>query len=118
MCDGWVCVKSTAFCVVRFYNNNNNYNSYSQTRKSHLFFAIMCSLELLALCVCEQLSNFLNDDVMRRDVDAAWSGLRPLARDPASLSKLKDSDDAAANTASISRDHVIEITGIVCVASL
>lgn len=57
--------------------------------------------------ILKEVSNFLNHEVKREDVDAAWSGIRPLAKDV----KAKDS-------ASTSRDHVIEYTkpGMVTIA--
>jgi len=46
--------------------------------------------------ILEALSDYLTVQVRRQDVQAAWSGIRPLARDP-----------NATSTASASRDHVI-----------
>eukprot|EP00455_Lapot_gusevi_P051067 TRINITY_DN7530_c0_g1_i2.p1 TRINITY_DN7530_c0_g1~~TRINITY_DN7530_c0_g1_i2.p1 ORF type:complete len:715 (-),score=231.78 TRINITY_DN7530_c0_g1_i2:111-2192(-) len=57
--------------------------------------------------IIDETARFLEAPVTRNDVDAAWSGIRPLAKDP-----------NASNTASISRDHVIEVTpsGLVTIA--
>ena len=49
--------------------------------------------------ILKETSRFLNRKVNREDVDAAWSGIRPLAIDP-----------NAKDTASTSRDHVVEST--------
>jgi glycerol-3-phosphate dehydrogenase len=49
--------------------------------------------------ILKELSHFMRTEIRPDDVDAAWSGIRPLARDP-----------AAKSTASASRDHVIEPT--------
>jgi glycerol-3-phosphate dehydrogenase len=46
--------------------------------------------------ILEALSDYLSVQVRREDVQAAWSGIRPLAKDP-----------NANDTASASRDHVI-----------
>ena len=48
--------------------------------------------------ILREISKFLDVNVTRADVDAAWSGLRPLARDP-----------HASDTQSISRDHVVTV---------
>ena len=57
--------------------------------------------------ILKEVSQFLNHEVKREDVDAAWSGIRPLAKDV-----------HAKDTASTSRDHVIEHTapGMVTIA--
>ena len=57
--------------------------------------------------ILKETSRFLNHDVKREDVDAAWSGIRPLAKDV-----------HAKDTASASRDHVIERTrpGMITIA--
>lgn len=57
--------------------------------------------------ILKEVSNYLNHEVHRADVDAAWSGIRPLAKDV-----------HAKDTASTSRDHVIEHTraGMVTIA--
>jgi glycerol-3-phosphate dehydrogenase len=49
--------------------------------------------------IIKELGRILADPVSRENVDAAWSGLRPLARDP-----------NAKNTQSIARNHVIEVS--------
>ena len=51
--------------------------------------------------------NSILSQVRRGDVLAAWSGIRPLVRDP-----------SAANSAALSRNHVIEISksGLVTIA--
>jgi len=49
--------------------------------------------------ILKETSRFLNRKVHREDVDAAWSGIRPLAIDP-----------NAKDTANTSRDHVVEST--------
>ncbi len=49
--------------------------------------------------ILKEVSRFMNHQVKREDVDAAWSGIRPLAVDP-----------HAKDTASTSRDHMIEKT--------
>jgi glycerol-3-phosphate dehydrogenase len=46
------------------------------------------------------VSDYLVTDVRREDVDAAWSGIRPLALSPSSSGK---------TTQAVSRDHVIEV---------
>jgi glycerol-3-phosphate dehydrogenase len=57
--------------------------------------------------ILKETSAFLNHDIKREDVDAAWSGIRPLAKDV-----------HAKDTASTSRDHVIEYTkpGMITIA--
>lgn len=45
------------------------------------------------------VSRYFNLKVERSDIKAAWSGLRPLVKDP-----------EAVNTASLARDHVIELS--------
>mmetsp|Transcript_14982 Transcript_14982/g.20953 ORF Transcript_14982/g.20953 Transcript_14982/m.20953 type:complete len:640 (+) Transcript_14982:107-2026(+) len=57
--------------------------------------------------ILESLSEYLQVNVRREDVRAAWSGIRPLARDP-----------KATDTASISRDHVLFVSdgGLVTIA--
>jgi len=57
--------------------------------------------------ILKEVSNYLNHEVKRADVDAAWTGIRPLAKDV-----------HAKDTASTSRDHVIEHTraGMVTIA--
>lgn len=49
--------------------------------------------------ILRETSRYLNTELKSTDVLAAWSGIRPLARDP-----------HASNTESILRDHVIEET--------
>jgi glycerol-3-phosphate dehydrogenase len=46
--------------------------------------------------ILEEVNRFLGSNVKRYDVDAAWSGIRPLASDP-----------SAKNTESLVRDHII-----------
>eukprot|EP01118_Nematostelium_gracile_P004659 TRINITY_DN1552_c0_g1_i4.p1 TRINITY_DN1552_c0_g1~~TRINITY_DN1552_c0_g1_i4.p1 ORF type:complete len:632 (+),score=174.82 TRINITY_DN1552_c0_g1_i4:3112-5007(+) len=48
--------------------------------------------------ILEALSDYLDVQVRRSDVQACWSGIRPLAKDPNAL-----------DTKSISRNHVIEV---------
>ncbi|PRP80980.1 Glycerol-3-phosphate dehydrogenase SDP6 [Planoprotostelium fungivorum] len=57
--------------------------------------------------ILEALSDYLSVQVRRQDVQAAWSGIRPLAKDP-----------KATSTASASRDHVIDTSdsGLVTIA--
>lgn len=52
--------------------------------------------------ILDEIRNYLDSHikVRRGDVLAAWSGIRPLVRDP-----------AAKNSASLSRNHVIEVSG-------
>jgi glycerol-3-phosphate dehydrogenase len=49
--------------------------------------------------ILDEVSDYLDKPIRRQDVDAAWSGIRPLARDP-----------SAKDTASLSRDHVTEVS--------
>lgn len=51
--------------------------------------------------ILEHLREYFDIPLNRSDVLATWSGLRPLAKIPESLSK---------NTAQISRDHLIEVS--------
>lgn len=57
--------------------------------------------------ILKEVSSYLNHQVKREDVDAAWAGIRPLALDV-----------NAKDTASASRDHVIENTkpGMITIA--
>lgn len=57
--------------------------------------------------ILREVSAFLNHTIKRGDVDAAWSGIRPLAKDV-----------SAKDTASASRDHIIEHTaaGMITIA--
>ena len=56
--------------------------------------------------ILDAVKDYLTVDVRRSDVLSAWSGIRPLALDP-----------SAADTASISRDHVIcEEDGLLTIA--
>jgi glycerol-3-phosphate dehydrogenase len=57
--------------------------------------------------ILKEVSQFLTHEVKREDVDAAWAGIRPLAKDV-----------HAKDTASTSRDHVVESTrpGMVTIA--
>lgn len=48
--------------------------------------------------ILETLTNFMDVKVRREDVTSAWSGIRPLVK-----------PSTAKDTASISRDHVIEV---------
>lgn len=59
--------------------------------------------------ILKEVSKFLDKNVKREDVDAAWSGIRPLAKD---LSK------AGGKTEAISRNHVVEVSksGMVTIA--
>ena len=47
----------------------------------------------------KHIGRYFNLQVSRQDIQAVWSGLRPLVRDP-----------AASDTAQLARDHVIEIS--------
>jgi len=47
----------------------------------------------------DTIANYVSIKVRREDVSAAWSGIRPLAKDP-----------TATNTASVVRDHVISVS--------
>jgi glycerol-3-phosphate dehydrogenase len=53
--------------------------------------------------ILREISRYLDTDLKRSDVDAAWTGTRPLARHTAGST-------AGATTASLSRDHVVEVT--------
>lgn len=58
--------------------------------------------------IIEESQRYLNRKIRREDVKAAWSGIRPLIKDP---------DSAASGTAQISRKHVVEVspTGMVSI---
>lgn len=48
--------------------------------------------------VIDEVNRLLNSNVQREDIESAWSGIRPLARDP-----------TAKDTQSLVRDHLIEV---------
>lgn len=68
--------------------------------KSHLTMLPRPTLEEIDFILSES-SRYLNRPISRNDVRAAWSGIRPLVKD---LKKSKDG-----STASISREHVVEV---------
>ncbi|CCI10038.1 unnamed protein product [Albugo candida] len=51
--------------------------------------------------IINEANRYLAKDVTRNDVRSAWSGIRPLVRDPRHM---------AGSTAQISREHVVEIS--------
>lgn len=59
--------------------------------------------------IIEEANRYLDKTVQRDQVRSAWSGLRPLARDPKHLGEA---------TSKLPRDHVIEVSssGLVTVA--
>jgi glycerol-3-phosphate dehydrogenase len=60
--------------------------------------------------ILEESNRYLNREVKPSDVKAAWSGIRPLIKDPAKLASGK-------GTAQLSRKHVVEVspTGMVSI---
>lgn len=61
--------------------------------------------------ILDALSDYLRIDVRSRDVQSAWSGIRPLAVDPEEV-------EESGKTANISREHVVSVSdsGLVTIA--
>jgi len=55
--------------------------------------------------ILEESNKFLTSKIRPEDVRAAWSGIRPLIRDPA---KIKKGDAGGGKTSQLSRSHVVE----------
>lgn len=53
--------------------------------------------------IIEESNRYLNRKISLEDVRAAWSGIRPLIKDPAKLA-------AGSSTAQLSRKHVVEVS--------
>lgn len=58
--------------------------------------------------IIEESNRFLNRKIKREDVKAAWSGIRPLIKDPAKL-KLGP-DGKPAGTSQLTRSHIVEVS--------
>lgn len=52
--------------------------------------------------IVEESNRYLNREIRKTDIKAAWSGIRPLIKDPAKL--------GASGTAQLSRKHVVEVS--------
>ncbi|GLE05469.1 hypothetical protein PINS_up014492 [Pythium insidiosum] len=52
--------------------------------------------------IIDEANRYLAKDVTRKDVKSAWSGIRPLVRDPRHMS--------SGETSKISREHVVEVS--------
>lgn len=60
--------------------------------------------------VLNESSKYLKKKVKRSDVLAAWSGIRPLVRDPVKMKQMQESDSKEDDTKSLSREHVVEVS--------
>lgn len=61
--------------------------------------------------ILNESSKYLKKKIKRTDVLAAWSGIRPLVKDPEKVKAARESGEVTDDTKNISREHIVEVSG-------